>query len=186
MFTNISSFLENEIPVFLAGIERLHIFLGTYNSVSGHESGLVRTGLIGLTMQIQSGDLWYAPITDGERTWPPPFAAISGTATKLEVKPQEEISLFAVIYAGLTGFDRAVNSARSIKQQNPGAKVAVVTCDCDPRKAEEILRPLLDSHELDFVIVDHRCGGYGAMREILDGIVRIWPIRAGSTIASIE
>jgi hypothetical protein len=200
MFTDIGSFLGTGIPALIAGIkpnERAYVLLANYNCVGSYESGPVATGKQGLMIEVQNGNLKYSPTADLIYAFPSPICAIGAeamdaeagaaqaiveSATKIE-QPEADTAFIAVVYAGLSAFGKAVNFARKIKQDKPAAKVVVLTCDCDLRAKEDILRSMLQSHDLEAVIVDHECGGRGAMRDILREFVRVWPPRSAEAAA---
>jgi hypothetical protein len=188
MFTNTTDFLTVGLPTVLAGIKRLDVLSVTYNNVAGYESGPVETGKEGLGIQVQNGNLHYSPLTDLVYSGNLMVARIGSEAmdeearaaqveleSSLRIGTTEDASFLAVVYAGLSAFDEAVAFARKVKKDNPAAKVAVVTCDCDLTRKARSLVPMLRDKELDAVVVTSECGGRATMRDILQKIVSDWP-----------
>ena len=79
--------------------------------------------------------------------------------SSLKIKTTEDSSFLAVVYAGLSAFNEAVEFARKIKNDNPAAKVVIVTCDCDLNHKARGLVPMLQDKELDAVVITSGCGG---------------------------
>jgi hypothetical protein len=188
MLTNTDDFLAVGLPTILAGIKRLNVLFATYNNVAGYRSGPVETGKDGLAIQVQNGDLEYSSRANlvhssdimtamiGSRAMDEEArAAQSGLESSLEIEATEDASFLAVVYAGLSAFDEALAFARKIKQNNPAAKVVLVTCDCDLNRKARVLVPTLQDKELDAVVVTSGCGGRATMCDILEKIVNDWP-----------
>lgn len=191
MFTlsTIMDVIATDIPALMVGADKLHVVLATYNEVFGYKDGAVETGKDGLTISIQSGHLSYSQLvlpsllsghfelmrlgskmmdTEGRE-------AQSKLESTFTIEGQPGDMFLVIIYAGLSAFDEAIEMARKAKRNNPTAKVIVVTCDCELRKKTYTLRPMLDSREIDSVVVDRECGGRGAMKTILEGVINMWP-----------
>lgn len=188
MFTNTDDFLAVGLPTILAGVKKLNVLFATYNNVAGYESGPVETGKEGLAIQISDGDLEYSPVADlvfsgdlmlakiGARAMDEEArAAQAELESALKINAAEDTSFLAVIYAGLSAFDEAVEFARKIKEDNPAAKVVVVTCDCDLNRKARVLFPMLQAKELDAVVATSECGGRATMCDILEKVVNDWP-----------
>ncbi|MGB7957765.1 MAG: hypothetical protein WCF77_02895 [Minisyncoccia bacterium] len=152
MLKNEADFVLTDVGALVAGIDRLHVLFCTYN--------------IG-TPLAQIGS---EAMDEEART------AQSELEAKLKIESQANASLLAVVYAGLSAFDEALEFARKVKQDRPDAKVVIVTCDCDLRRKASILEPMLQSEELEAVVVTHWCGGRSTMRDILEKIVEVWPV----------
>jgi hypothetical protein len=191
MFTNEFDFVATGINALTANTKELHVLFSTYNCVAGYGDGPVNTGKEGLTIEVRNGDLEYSPVADLVYALGTPLAAIGAAAMEEDARDAEATleaaiaieaieskdngTLIVVVYAGLSAFDEAVAFARRIKQSQPGAKVVVVTCNCDLRYKEPVLEPMLQDKELEAVVVTPECGGRGTMRDILEGFVAAWP-----------
>jgi hypothetical protein len=189
MFMDLADFVSTNIPALIAGMEKLSVLFVTYNEVNGYESGLVDTKKDRLTIQVQSGNLHYSPLTTS-LVWAigTPLAEIGSAAmddeareaqeaveASIKIEVQEDTAFVAVVYAGLSAFDEALLFGRKIRQDNPAAKVVIVTCDCDPGRKRRVLVPMLETGELAAVIETYECGGREAMRKILLGFIEAWP-----------
>lgn len=196
MFTNEADFVATGINALIANTDRLHVLFATYNNVAHYESGPVDTKNDCLTIQVQNGDLDYSPITDLVYLLGTPLAAVGGAAMEeeardaqsaleasLAIEYKENTLFIAVVYAGLSAFDEALDFARSVKKDQPAAKVVIVTCNCDLGHKDRVLEPLLQSKELDAVIVTYECGGRATMRDVLEGFMAAWPKDAPVVVA---
>jgi len=188
MFTNETAYVATGINDLIANTNRVHVLFATYNNVADYGSGPVDTKKEGLTIQVQNGDLEYSPITDLVFLFGTPFVEIGGAAmdkeardaqsaleASLAIEHGEDASLIAIVYAGLSAFDEALDFGRRVKKDQPTAKVIIVTCNCHMDHKGPALEPLLQNKELEAVIVTDECGGRRTMRGLLEGFVTAWP-----------
>ena len=190
MFTNRDEFIATGIGPLIAGAERLHVLFATYNNVAAYENGPVETDKDGLTIQVQNGNLEYSPTADLIYFIGTPLGEIGSQAmrsearaaqseleSKLKIEAQKNASFLAVIYAGLSAFDEAIEMARKVKQEYVASKVVIVTCDCDFGRKHRTLDPMLASGQIDTVVETYECGGFATMRDILRATINSWPAR---------
>lgn len=186
MFTQPKSFVSDTLPALIAGVGGMHLLLATYNSVSGYESGDVETGVEGLTIHVQNGNLHYSPMTDlvfyggelgrigAEAMDAEGQAAQASLESNVKIENDEGTLLFSIVYAGVSAFDEAVDFARKIKKDHPTAKIVVLTCDCGLNSKKRDLLPMLQDKVFEEVIVTNRCGGEDIMSYLLESIKDAW------------
>lgn len=188
MFTELDDFLATGVPSLVTGTSRLHALFATYHEVAGYKTGYVPTRKPGLTIQVQNGGLKYSSVAKLVHSPDRDISTLGGNMmdleaslaqfavkANLEIRLQEGVPLVALIYAGLTAFDEAAVMARQIKMAVPASRVIVTTCDCNLKHKRDILRPILDSGEIDMAVVTWMCGGNAMMAMILEAVIEAWP-----------
>lgn len=188
LFVGLDEFLSTHLRRFVEGKKELKVLFATYNNVAHYDSGEVRTGKKGLTIEVRNGNLDYSP--ESSMIFSPILSqaftgmrimqneageAQSTVESSVNIDPKDAADLVAVIYVGLAAFDQAVSMARRIKQENPAARIILTTCDCDTEGKAERLSPLLENKEIDAAVVDSDCGGRGMMEKILKKFIECWP-----------
>ena len=190
-FLGTSDFVEGKLSELIAGRTSLNVLFATYNNVSGFSDGEVAHEKPGLKVVVQNGNLRYSS-----------FAAVGGLVgfvkrdealcdaaeeagneeareaqrmleRKLEQAPDMSQAI-AVVYAGLSAFDEALELARTIKRGNANAIIVVVTCDCDSSRKQRVLEPLLASEEIASVVMTSNCGGRATMGKICQAVIDRW------------
>lgn len=207
MFYTVQDFLANVLPGILKNTLQLSATFTTYNRVSDYETGVVPTGKLGLTIQVQNGE--YLP------TWESIFTSLAAeeagdfkrAATimdaekkiaggmqgeverKFEVLAGEAMRAaphaLCVIYGGLNALDRSVAFTKELRKKLPQATLVFLTCDCDYRAKQRIFEPLLASGEITAVVLSPNCGGRGEMRQLLEGLIRQWPEKSPEAAPSV-
>ena len=188
MFTNVDDFLSHGVPQILAGVEKLHVLMASYNSVGDHESGPVNTGRDGLSITVQNGNLEYSDMTNLIFSSNPIQMALGSwvmhregemaqvkVESALQVEVPDQVPFVAFVYAGVSAFEKAVQMAKEVKRKHPTSKVIVTTCNCDLGMKARTLQPMLDSKEIEAVVVTPWCGGHEMMDQILRRLVEVWP-----------
>ena len=136
MFTNEFDFVATGINALIAGAGKVHVLFSTYNNVAHYGSGPVDTGKEGLTIEVRNGDLEYSPAANLVYALGTPLAAIGAAVMEEDardaestleaaiaieaIEPKDGGTLIAVVYAGLSAFDEAVDFAHRIKQTPAG------------------------------------------------------------------
>jgi hypothetical protein len=99
-------------------------------------------------------------------------AALDGVADATEDVERYDL---AVVYLGLTGFDRALMFALGLKRRNVASAVVVLTCDCDKSAKQRKLERLIGGGPITSALLTPHCGGQGDLEELHDGLLEIWP-----------
>lgn len=192
-FLTVSAFIENVIPCLIAGKNRLSAVFASYNRIGSRKDGLVETNKESLCILVQNGFLEYSPLAIVALLIPENDVRQAGCnlmteegrrsqqvlqeklAATMPAADEVGADMLAVVYAGLSAFDEALVYARGIRGQYPQATIVILTCDCDLRRKEQVLGPLVESGEINHIVVTGFCGGEKDSEEILDGLVSAWP-----------
>jgi hypothetical protein len=81
----------------------------------------------------------------------------------------------AVVYLGLTGFDKALMYALGLRRRQIAEQVAVITCDCNKSSKSHKLERILTARTLTAAIITSWCGGQDDFADLYDGIREVWP-----------
>jgi len=183
-FTDLETFLSEELPLINAARPTLRAVFATYNRVAGHDSGSIWSAG-GLGVQVANGGL------------PPPvgllFAMaaesllrrVRGAVAQADVESQiaalgdlgEGDDVLAVVYAGVTAFAQSVEFVAQLRCRVPRATIVLVTCECGTARKRRCLAPLMASGVINCVIETPECGGERTMGAILDALIEA---RAGN------
>ncbi len=90
----------------------------------------------------------------------------------LEQAPE---NLLAVVYAGISAFNQAIDTVEHIHRKAPHADIIVVTCDCDVPEKKRSLGPLIVRGIIKEVVVTPICGGQEDMGLIVSSLIEAWP-----------
>lgn len=203
-YISVEDFLRQELPKLIAEKRTLNALFATYGQVESYQSGPVNTGRIGLNIVVQAGNyvttdsilkassaslsLALAGDLEGshaisEASRQPAISAQANLTSEVAgaLEKEECQDFLAIVYAGLSAFEQALEFAQKIKK-NAAANVAVLTCNCNLFRKSVALVPLLLSKELSHVIVTPACGGVRQMKEILEGLINAWPLKQTTPI----
>lgn len=189
----IRQFVDNQLPQLVQN--PLTALFSTYREVSGYENGSVETGKKGLKVIVQNGRMAFDPFDlaglmignifpehpEARKIGDVALESCEYRAGSAQERVERVLALkkddnmLAVIYAGVSGFEKATDFAVRLKQENPKTIIVVLTCDCNPSWKEESLLPLVEAGEIDYALVTGECGGRRAMKSILEKLVSIWP-----------
>ncbi|MAG11902.1 MAG: hypothetical protein CMI52_03795 [Parcubacteria group bacterium] len=183
-----SDFMEGDVfdireRIFAA--QPHHVIFCTYNEVTNHAAGEVPSGNPGIKITIRSGQLYDSHTFNAMRMLSEAAFAMndldmSEETLNLSLREGEDVqnrltqevaeltahpeagSLTLFVYAGLTARSSALQVIRQTKERFPDASCNVVTCDCN---SEHHFTHFTDF--IDRLIIDPRCGGRRALRDIL-------------------
>jgi len=196
MYSSTIDFIDSGLSKLTAGEQiPLQAIFATYNAVDGYGDGPVESGKHGLNINIQAG-YYIADINDIIMLG----ASIEGEAPKCigrsaaqHIRDEssaaqhnvcvnvnsldilQQANIFALVYAGFSAFQEALDCAAHIKKENNDATVIILTCDCDIDRKSKILDEYVDSDNITDYVVTHMCGGRGDMSEILEALIKQWP-----------
>lgn len=198
-FKTVEMFIGEDLPRLVQGKQQMTAFFATYNVVRGHDNGLVKHGKGGLTIWVQNGDVIYSDVAFGmlaAGVFNPsdPVMRIVSEAGNRKLNAQAATAqaqveqaladqpaivnaenILAVVYAGLSAFDKAVAFASSLRAQHSHATVVVLTCDCQLESKGFELKPLMERGVIDYALATPECGGRKPMRTLLEALVAAWP-----------
>ncbi len=194
---SVEDFVRQRLPEIIARSGgQLSCLFSTYNEVGRYDAGEVKHGKKNLRIHVKSGcspcstlteigllnhfilsgqyDL-VEKITEGKRgnaSTAQRQVEHEGTTVVVELSTQKSM---VVLYAGLHGFDVAIEYSQVIRKQLPQTTIVILACDCDLRRKFRLLEPLVQSGIVNDVVVTGRCGGRTAMEDILDSLIEQWP-----------
>lgn len=198
-FKTVETFISDELPRLVQGKQQMTAFFATYNVVNRYENGLVKHGKGGLTIRVQNGDVIYSDAAFGMlvagafHPSDPSMRRVSDignrilntqaatTQAKVEQALADQLAIvnaeniLAVVYAGLSAFDKAVAFASSLRAQHPHATVVVLTCDCQLESKRFELEPLIKQGVINYALTTPECGGREPMRKLLEALIAAWP-----------
>jgi hypothetical protein len=186
-FTDLETFVREELPRINADRPKLRAIFATYNSVAGYDSGPVWAAG-GLTVQVANGGLpppvglMFAMIADPSGGAAAEFRkdyARQGAASQGAVESQiaelgdlgDGDDILAVVYAGVTAFQQSVEFVLELRRRAPQAVIVLVTCSCGSDRKQRWLQPIMESGIIDSVIETPECGGERTMGALLDTLI---------------
>lgn len=192
---NVLSFISVSIPKLIAKGRQLKAIFMTYNTVEGHNDGPVATNKTGLEITVATGNMRFDPLRamlgmhaeaigdfqTANVLWEGVEAdgreAEREVVTKVlpVIEGGQPGNFLAVIYAGISAFKEATRTAREVHRKIPGAHIVILTCDCDLHRKLNQLESLVESGEIQEVVVTGWCGGHGDMGEMVDALIDAWP-----------
>ena len=193
--TNVGTFIGKILPKAIREKKSLRALFTSYNEIGSFKDGPVETKKKGLEIIVSSG-------SKGDESWKNLGFGIAsltlpntemmgryldmeeghGSATQAEVSEKilgiasdtENVMLMA--YMGLNGNKACMDMVEKFRANNPGAFIAVLTCDCNLTEKKKLLLPAAERGVIDSVVVTNHCGGYGDMAFILESLIEQWPI----------
>lgn len=92
-------------------------------------------------------------------------------------KQSSDDGVFLVAYVGFHGLFACIESIQAIKADNPDLRIITVACDCNAMAKRHLVEPLIESGQIEALLIDPECGGLMRMRHVLDGFREKWPLR---------
>lgn len=192
----VEKFISNQLAELIIGKSFLTALFATYKEVYGYKSGLVKTEKTGLKVIVRNGHMAFdssavAGLWIGASfSFRDPEARAIGVAAVASERSrakaaqqrvenqlglEKDGNVLAVVYAGLSAFEEAVDFATHLKQGSSQVTAVVLTCDCNLSRKERQLLSLMEAGQIDHGIFTRECGGFGTMKNILEKLVSIWP-----------
>ena len=178
MFISTSQFVALRLPALMRDRRTFRVLLASYRDfgyIAHRPHGLARLEII-----TRQGNLAYAGEGPGGRMVRPQSAEemvleahMAQDAVERALDGSARFDL-AVVYLGLTGFDKAWQYALRLKRIGGVSSLAVLTCDCDEERKAAVLGPYAGRAIADALITP-ACGGQGDFQAIYDGILKAWP-----------
>lgn len=175
MFISTGQFVHDVVPGIMRGRQRLNVLLASYNEL---DIPLAPPGPAqnGLEITLRSGGLKHYTLLPSESV-AQQMERQSGDAQNIVdgwEDPAEHYDL-AVVYLGLTGFDKALMYALGLRRRHIADRVVVITCDCNKVSKEQKLKRILDAGTLVAAIITPWCGGQDDFGELYNGFIEVWP-----------
>ncbi|MFH0873840.1 MAG: hypothetical protein V1846_03300 [Candidatus Komeilibacteria bacterium] len=194
-FFSVGSFIA-QLPTLVAGRRSLFALFSTYNTVGGHRDGLVETGMADLSVIVSAGGYKMSlaslmaattAMQAGSRAIAHAiFDASHAQAAEIQQEVGQEAQtvlaeatddILAIVYAGYSAFNAALEFAQRLHSQHPRAQVYVLTCDCDQTRKQVELRSAIDDGLITGAIETWKCGGVSDMGDLLEALISAWKAR---------
>ncbi len=176
-----TQFVQDVLPGLMRDHAAYRVLLATYNDVGDEPVGFLPPGSGGLEITTRCGN--HAYTWDDVRrlaTVPGEDARIGARASQAQeavaaATDRSERYNLAVVYFGLTGFDKALTYALLLKRRGQAETVIGLTCNCLlEHKMDKLERPLHE-RRIDTALVTPACGGQGDFQHLIAGITATWP-----------
>jgi len=177
LFITTGQFIHDALPSLMRGKTGFSVLLATYNDAGDIVAGVPIPA--GLRITTRTGNLVYSvrePVGRFDEPVPRQMECQAAVAqAAVSSATDREAYDLAVVYLGLTGFDRALSYALRLHRDKTATTVAVLTCDCDKQEKEKKLRRHVDAGDISMALITKACGGQADLPDIHLGLQEIWP-----------
>ncbi len=191
---DVSQFNSLVIPELIQNKQSLQAVFMTYKTITGYPNGTIIDSLPGLRLEVRSSNSSFElvdqafafaglqALAQGDINSAEAFGRMGDAESRQAQKVvgvsapiiEDSERVLLVIYAGLSAFEEALAFARSFKMMHKNGSVVVLTCDCDVKRKMKDLNRLVEQGEIANVVVTSECGGRGAMRKMIEGLISAW------------
>ena len=179
MFISTGQFVHDVLPGMMRGKKKFRVLMTNYNDLDIPPAPLGQRQR-GLEITVRSGGLeayaFLEPKHRGETAVEQMErqASVAQDAVERGTDNTERYDL-AVVYLGLTGFDKALMFALKLRRLGVASSVAVLTCDCDTSAKQRKLERLICGGPITSALLTPHCGGQADLEELYDGLLEVWP-----------
>ncbi len=181
MFITGGQFIREQLPELMKGHTSFRVLLATYNDLGMEVDDALKCLGRGLEVTTRAGNLEYSPQEVLNALSPPAAlkrmeheASAAQSVVERAIRQDATCYDLAIVYIGLTAFDRSLKYAVGLKKYGKASNVVVLTCDCDLKTKETKLVSSVDSHLISSAISTKWCGGQCELTNITVGIVAQW------------
>lgn len=186
------SFIRFTLPELLREFTQLDVIVSTYRPFLHYRTGFLPDMPDGLRLMVHTGDF----DTENDMTAAAELVASGGDLAGLKERRAErarqsladteaeavaaanlsDAPKLAFVYFGLSAGSAPIGTALVLRRKL-GAKVILVSCDCDAQTKEAVAFPHLASGEIERLVSGPSCGGEFDLSTIMNAVIRTWSAR---------
>lgn len=180
-FVSTGQFVHDVMPGLMRGRTGYRVLLASYRDFGDIAADLQGDRCRGLEITTRGGNLdafeWVEALSPNSAVAVAQMERQAADAQRRVTRATDsnERHDLAIVYLGLTGFDKALQYALGLKRRGTANRVAVLTCDCDETTKKERLGAADCREAFVSNILTPWCGGYTDFVQLAEGMTEVWP-----------